>query len=125
MKTTAATLIALYLLLGGWQDDLSAQVSTEPSPQGSVILKWLGTAGWEIQIGQTFILIDPFLTRGEANLGVEWKTDEQAVVKYISNPRYADQAACRVKPRSDLPGVFSKVDWAKPKLELADRGLFF
>ena len=27
--------------------------------------KWLGIAGWEIQTGQTVILIDPFLTRKE------------------------------------------------------------
>jgi hypothetical protein len=42
----------------------------------------------------------------------------------MSNLRYADQAACRVKQRSDLHSVFRK--WTgKPKLELADRGVIF
>jgi hypothetical protein len=36
---------------------------SEPKVTG-ITLKWLGNAGWEIQTGQTVILIDPFLTRG-------------------------------------------------------------
>jgi L-ascorbate metabolism protein UlaG (beta-lactamase superfamily) len=35
--------------------------STEKS--GQVILRWLGTAGWEISDGKTVILIDPYLSR--------------------------------------------------------------
>ena len=73
---------------------LCLQASTETSAQAAVAdanekaltLKWLGNAGWEIQFGETVILIDPFLTRGEASPGVEWKTDEQAVLKVIKPP---------------------------------------
>ena len=59
------------------------------SSQEKVILKWLGTAGWEIQIGKTIILIDPFLTRKEAKRTYqEWKTDEAAVLKVIRGADY-------------------------------------
>ena len=40
-------------------------------------MKWLGTAGWEMRVGDTTILIDPFLTRRVAAAGVEWKTNEE------------------------------------------------
>jgi L-ascorbate metabolism protein UlaG (beta-lactamase superfamily) len=30
---------------------------------GQIILRWLGTAGWEISDGQTVILIDPYISR--------------------------------------------------------------
>ena len=30
---------------------------------GQVILRWLGTAGWEISDGTTVILIDPYVSR--------------------------------------------------------------
>jgi L-ascorbate metabolism protein UlaG (beta-lactamase superfamily) len=108
MKTTAATLITLYLLLGSWQDDLRAQESTEPSPQGRVILKWLGTAGWEILIGPTVILIDPFLTRGEANLGAEWKTDEQAVLNAIKRADYIFAGHSHADHIADIPFIAKK-----------------
>jgi L-ascorbate metabolism protein UlaG (beta-lactamase superfamily) len=58
------------------------------SSQEKVILKWLGTAGWEIQIGKTIILIDPFLTRKDRSMGAEWKTDEEAVLKVIRGGDY-------------------------------------
>lgn len=105
MKTTAAILVTLYLLLSSWQHDLRAQVSTEPSPQGSVVLKWLGTAGWEIQIGQTVILIDPFLTRKEANLGAEWKTDEEAVLNAIKRADYIFAGHSHRDHIADIPFI--------------------
>ena len=57
-------------------------------PTQRVTLKWLGTAGWEIQIVQTKILIDPFLTRRQAVASEEWKTDEEAVLNVISGADY-------------------------------------
>jgi L-ascorbate metabolism protein UlaG (beta-lactamase superfamily) len=108
MKTTAVTLITLYLLLGSWQDDLRAQESTEPSPQGNIVLKWLGTAGWQIQIGQTVILIDPFLTRGETNLGAEWKTDEQAVLNAIKRADYIFAGHSHADHIADIPFIAKK-----------------
>ena len=54
----------------------------KPKVKG-VILKWLGTAGWEIRTETTTILIDPFLTRKQRIRTAEWKTDENAVLKVI------------------------------------------
>jgi hypothetical protein len=56
MKRIATILVTLYLLFVCWQHDLNAQEGVRQQPQGSVVLKWLGNAGWEIQIGQTIIL---------------------------------------------------------------------
>ena len=53
MKTIATIFTTFYLLLVSWQYDLGAQAPADSSPQGSVVLKWLGNTGWEIQIGQT------------------------------------------------------------------------
>ena len=47
-------------------------------------MKWLGTAGWEIRVGDAMILIDPFLTRREAAAGVEWKTNDDEVSRIIT-----------------------------------------
>ena len=63
--------------------------SGSASPQTQrLTLKWLGTAGWEIQYAQTKILIDPFLTRKRPVSAEEWKTDEQAVLDVISGADY-------------------------------------
>lgn len=77
MKTVARILLPLYLFLSGWQPiDSAAQVTGERlSEAESVVLKWLGTAGWEIKLGKTIILIDPFLTRKDRSMNAEWKTD--------------------------------------------------
>ena len=53
-----------------------------------VILKWLGTVGWEIRTETTTILIDPFLTRKQRIRTAEWKTDEEAVLKVIKGADY-------------------------------------
>jgi L-ascorbate metabolism protein UlaG (beta-lactamase superfamily) len=42
---------------------LTAQDQGRPEKTGPVILKYLGTAGWEISDGTTVILIDPYLSR--------------------------------------------------------------
>src|SRR5262245_7592655 len=67
----------------------AAESESGSAPQAQrVILKWLGTAGWEIQFAQTKILIDPFLMRREAVGAEEWKTDEEAVLNVISGADY-------------------------------------
>jgi L-ascorbate metabolism protein UlaG (beta-lactamase superfamily) len=58
------------------------------SSQEKVVLKWLGNAGWEIQLSKTIILIDPFLTRKERVMDAEWKTDGSAVLKVITGADY-------------------------------------
>jgi len=62
------------------------------SPQEKVVLKWLGTAGWEIEMGKAIILIDPFLTRKDRSMDAEWKTDEEAVLKVIGGPTISNRA---------------------------------
>ena len=49
MKTIATILVTLYLLYNSWQHNLGAQEGEQQPPQGSIILKWLGNAGWEIR----------------------------------------------------------------------------
>ena len=108
MKITEAILITLCLLLGSRQADLHAQARVEAAPQGSLALKWLGTAGWEIHIGQTVILIDPFLTRGIANPGAEWKTDEQAVLSLIKRADYIFAGHSHADHIADIPFIARK-----------------
>ena len=107
MKTIATILLTLYLFVIGWQYDLSAQENAG-LPQGNIVLKWLGNAGWEIQVGQTIILIDPFLTRGEANPNVEWKTDEAAVLKVIKRADYIFAGHSHADHIADVPFIAKK-----------------
>jgi L-ascorbate metabolism protein UlaG (beta-lactamase superfamily) len=74
----------------------------------SVVLKWLGNAGWEIQIGPTIILLDPFLTRGEASSGVEWKTDEEAVLGAIKRADYIFAGHSHADHIADVPFIAKK-----------------
>lgn len=74
----------------------------------SIVLKWLGNAGWEIQIGQTIILIDPFLTRGEASLGAEWKTDEEAVLSATKRADYIFAGHSHADHIADIPFIAKK-----------------
>lgn len=107
MRTIATILLTLWLVADS-QHDLSAQGTVDPAPQGSVLLKWLGTAGWEIHIGQTVILIDPFLTRGEANPAAEWKTDEQAVLNAIKRADYIFAGHSHADHIADVPFIAKK-----------------
>jgi L-ascorbate metabolism protein UlaG (beta-lactamase superfamily) len=100
-------ILATLLLLVGWQNDLSAQENAA-LPQGSIVLKWLGNSGWEIQVGQTIILIDPFITRGEANPNAEWKTDEAAVLKVIKRADYIFAGHSHADHIADVPFIAKK-----------------
>jgi L-ascorbate metabolism protein UlaG (beta-lactamase superfamily) len=82
-----------------WENG-SALPSTE-----RVTLKWLGTAGWEIQIGQTKILIDPFLTRQQAVASEEWQTDEEAVLRVISGADYIFAGHSHADHIGDIPFI--------------------
>lgn len=75
------------------------------SPTQHVTLKWLGTAGWDIQIGQTKILIDPFLTRQQPVVSEEWKTDEQAVLNVISGADYIFAGHSHADHVGDIPFI--------------------
>ena len=80
-KIKRCAYIATFLLL-----TFSCCLATESEEK--VTLKWLGNAGWEIQLGKTIILIDPFLTRKDRIMDAEWKTDEAEVLKVIKGADY-------------------------------------
>jgi L-ascorbate metabolism protein UlaG (beta-lactamase superfamily) len=108
MKPITTILVTLYLLFVCWQHELRAQENAPSPSQGSVVLKWLGNAGWEIQVGQTAILIDPFITRGEANPSAEWKTDESAVLKVIKRADYIFAGHSHADHIADVPFIAKK-----------------
>ena len=74
-------------------------------PTERVTLKWLGTAGWEIQIAHTKILVDPFLTRQQAVASEEWKTDEEAVLKVISGADFIFAGHSHADHVGDIPFI--------------------
>jgi hypothetical protein len=114
MKMIAA-IVLVYLLVTGGQDDLSAQEMVSSSSAGpGPTLKWLGTAGWEIQFGETVILIDPFITRGEANPTAECKTDEEAVLKAIKRADFIFAGHSHAGHIADIP--FITVFWEAKRL---------
>jgi len=76
--------------------------------QQPVTFKWLGNAGWEIHTGETVILIDPFLTRGEAKRGVEWQTDGEAVGKIISKADFIFVGHSHADHVADVPYIAKK-----------------
>lgn len=90
MFSTKKLFTLLLLLCLGIQKSsaASAKAAAADANEKTLTLKWLGNAGWEIQIGETVILIDPFLTRGEASPSAEWKTDEEAVLRAIKRVDY-------------------------------------
>ncbi len=98
-------LLSLLFFLVGCQRDFVAHAAEKPAAPGSVVLKWLGTAGWEIQYGTTVILIDPFLTRGLAAHGKEWKTDEAAVLKEIKRADYIFAGHSHADHIADIPFI--------------------
>src|SRR5262245_16495660 len=103
----SVALFWLAMILSWHQGALGAQESNSSSA-APVILMWLGNAGWEIQYGQTVILIDPFLTRGEASRGVEWKTDEAAVLKVIKRADYIFAGHSHADHIADVPFIAKK-----------------
>jgi len=87
VKSTFSMLLLLFLC--SWTQATSAEPATDiEAPQPKAVMKWLGNVGWEIQIGNTVILIDPFLTRADRSMDAEWKTDEEAVLKVIKRADY-------------------------------------
>ena len=89
MKTIGPILLLLSFSFWSTQSIGAAEPKAEvESPQKKVIMKWLGTVGWEIRTGTTTILIDPFLTREEKTRDAEWKTNEEAVLKVIRDANY-------------------------------------
>jgi len=107
--TKKLVLISLTLcqVLNGWlvSKAIGQTPNDHPTEEQSIILKWLGNAGWEIRYGKTTILIDPFLTRREAVLGAEWKTDEESVLKVITGADYIFAGHSHADHIGDLPFI--------------------
>jgi hypothetical protein len=60
MKTVLTILLILLFAFSSTQSAHGAEPKADAeSPQGKVVLKWLGNAGWEIRIGKTTVLINP------------------------------------------------------------------
>lgn len=87
MRCLARVILILSAALPCAQAAESESGSAAPQTQ-RLTLKWLGTAGWEIQYAQSKILIDPFLTRKQPVSAEEWKTDEPAVLNVINGADY-------------------------------------
>lgn len=101
MRYALLVLLSLVLAVGR-----SPQAADSDSATGQrVILKWLGTAGWEIQYGQSKILIDPFLTRRQSVAGEEWQTDEAAVISVISGADYIFAGHSHADHIGDIPFI--------------------
>jgi L-ascorbate metabolism protein UlaG (beta-lactamase superfamily) len=110
MKGFTAVLLLAYSLLNGWAPiDAEAQTAADAHQEkAGVVLKWLGNAGWEIQIGATVVLIDPFLTRSEANRSAEWKTHEEAVLRVIKRADYIFAGHSHADHIADIPFIAKK-----------------
>ena len=101
-----AALIVILIVASIAFGSQAAQSQTgSASAMQHVTLKWLGTAGWEIQIGQTRILIDPFLTRQQAVASEEWQTDEEAVLRVISGADYIFAGHSHADHIGDIPFI--------------------
>jgi L-ascorbate metabolism protein UlaG (beta-lactamase superfamily) len=97
-------LIVAWIAVRSGQAAESETGSALPQAQ-RVTLKWLGTAGWEIQFAQTKILIDPFLTRKQSVAAEEWKTDEEAVLNVISGADYIFAGHSHADHIGDIPFI--------------------
>jgi L-ascorbate metabolism protein UlaG (beta-lactamase superfamily) len=106
-KTSSFILLALCFSI---LEMIRPNVAASSEHDGSaLVLKWLGTAGWEIQVGQTVILIDPFLSRKEPDrLGKEWKTDEDAVLSAIKRADYIFAGHSHADHIADIPFIANK-----------------
>jgi L-ascorbate metabolism protein UlaG (beta-lactamase superfamily) len=98
-------IILLTASISGRSQAAESEVGSEFLPKQGVTLKWLGTAGWEIQIAHTKILIDPFLTRRQSVAAEEWKTDEEAVLNVISGADYIFAGHSHADHIADIPFI--------------------
>ena len=78
----------------------ASEATTRP-----LTMKWLGTAGWEIRVGSTVILIDPFLTRRPASAAEEWKTNEEEVLKNIDKADFIFAGHSHADHIADIPFI--------------------
>lgn len=98
----------------------------ESTAVNSVQGKWLGTAGWEIRLGSTVILIDPFITRQEAVPTAEWKTDEEEVLRVLNKADFIFAGHSHADHVADIPFIAkrfgAKVIGSRTTINLAISG---
>jgi len=118
MKRIGTTLLLLFISFWTAQSTGAAESKTD-----KVLMKWLGTAGWEIQTGNTTILIDPFLTRRVRIRNAEWQTDEEAVRREIERANYIFAGHSHADHVGDIPFIAkrfgSKIIGSKTTTNLA------
>lgn len=99
-------LMVIFMMASIGRSEAAESENASALPQTQrVTLKWLGTAGWEIQFAQTKILIDPFLTRKQSVAAEEWKTDEEAVLNVISGADYIFAGHSHADHIGDIPFI--------------------
>ena len=96
-------LTSLALGLFAFPARAAEPVAVEPREKAA--LKWLGVAGWEIRLGKTVVLIDPFLTRKAPARETEWKTDEAAVLEVIKGADYIFAGHSHADHIADVPFI--------------------
>ena len=98
-----ALLVIFLLVVTGGRATQAAESDSAPGQR--VTLKWLGTAGWEMQYGQSKILIDPFLTRKQPVAEEEWQTNEAAVLSVINGADYIFAGHSHADHIADVPFI--------------------
>ncbi|HEX9443473.1 MAG TPA: MBL fold metallo-hydrolase [Candidatus Binatia bacterium] len=98
MKPGAGLALATLFLLG-------LCVCAGAAAEEKAVLQWLGVAGWEIRLGRTTILIDPFLTRRSPARDREWQTDEAAVLEVIKGADYIFAGHSHADHIADVPFI--------------------
>ncbi|HXV47679.1 MAG TPA: MBL fold metallo-hydrolase [Candidatus Binatia bacterium] len=97
-------LIFILLLVGcvSWanQSPWASEAGTRPP-----VMKWLGNAGWEIKVGSTVILVDPFLTRKQASPSEEWRTNEEEVLRNIEKADFIFAGHSHADHVADIPFI--------------------
>jgi L-ascorbate metabolism protein UlaG (beta-lactamase superfamily) len=68
-------------------------------------MKWLGTAGWELRVGTSVILVDPFITRRTASIGEEWRTNEEEVLRVIEKGDFIFAGHSHADHIADIPFI--------------------
>ncbi len=109
--TKLRTVVPLILIFGLTLSSAgSAQLVTPDSPGDTgLVMKWLGTAGWEIKTpAGTTILVDPFLTRKQPDREWQWESNEEVVFRYVKAADYIFAGHSHGDHVGDLPLIAKK-----------------
>ncbi len=105
MKTHPALILLAFFFLSFPHSGGAADANGTAE---KVTLKWLGVVGWDIRVGKTTILIDPFLTRQTAAREREWQSDEAAVLEQIKAADYIFVGHSHADHAADVPFIAKK-----------------